>query len=475
MFNQVQAQKLQHKILPQHIALLNLLHLDSMALEQRIQDEMTENPCLEETGAMDDLSTDKFEKDSVQDFQNWEEYGYDDIPDYKTEYENYLPSDRLPDRQLAETVDFRTELKKQYRMMEDSVAKQDLADFMIDSLNENGFLTQDLETIAEELSFKRGTWVRAEELEGVLAAIKELDPLGAGSLDLREYFLIQLGQMDSCKPVVALTKNLLQDHYQDLRSANMDRLRRELQATEDEMKEVLHLLYTLKTRPVTSSINPMQVNNTVLPDFIITMEEGELQISLARQRSSSLRISQSWLEAVDNADQDKTIDKGARQYLRSKLSSAQWFIKAIQEREINMLKVMKAILKFQKDYFLAGDTMQLRPMVLKNIADMVSLDISTVSRITCNKYADTPFGMILLKELFTEGLVNNKGDVISNKVIRTVVEEVVSKEDKKNPFTDQQLADILGDRGYRVARRTIAKYRDQLHIPVAQVRAFWVQ
>lgn len=424
---------------------------------------------------MDDLSCDKFDKDTVQDFQNWEEYGYDDIPDYKTEYENYLPSDKLPDRQLVETVDFRTELKKQYRMMEDSVVKQELADFMIDSFNENGFLTQDLETVAEELSFKSGTWVKAEELEGVLAAIKDLDPLGTGSLDLREYLLIQLGKMDSSKPGITLAKNLLQDHYHDLRSANMDRLRREMQTTEDEMKEVLHLLSTLKTRPVSGTTNPLQVNNTVLPDFIITLEDGELQISLARQRSSSLRISQSWVEAVDNADQDKTIDKGARQYMRSKLSSAQWFIKAIQERETNMMKVMNAILHFQKDYFLLGDTMQLRPMVLKNIADQVGLDISTVSRITCNKYADTPFGMILLKDLFTEGLINQEGDAISNKVIRTVVEEVVNKEDKKNPFTDQQLADILSERGYRVARRTVAKYRDQLNIPVAQVRAFWVQ
>jgi RNA polymerase sigma-54 factor len=475
MFNQVQTQKLQHKILPQHIALLNLLHLDSMALEQRIQDEMTENPCLEETGTMDDLAGDKFTKDTVQDFQNWEEYGYDDIPDYKTEYENYLPSDKMPDRQLVETVDFRTELKKQFRMTEDSVIKQELAGFLIDSLNENGFLTQDLETIAEEISFKNGSWIKAEELKGVLAAIKELDPLGAGSFDLKEYFLIQLGKMDDCKPGVKLASRLLNDHFQDLRSANMDRLRRELQVSEDLMKEVLQLLSTLKTRPVTTSINPMQVNNTVLPDFVITMEGEELQVSLARQRSASLRISQSWVEAVDNADQDKTIDKGARQYMRSKLSSAQWFIKAIQERETNMLKVMRAILKFQRDYFLLGDTMQLRPMVLKNIADMVGLDISTVSRITCNKYADTPFGMILLKDLFTEGLINNEGDSISNKVIRTVVEEVVNKEDKKNPYTDQQLADILSERGYRVARRTVAKYRDQLHIPVAQVRAFWVQ
>jgi len=475
MFNQIQTQKLQHKILPQHIALLNLLHLDSMALEQRIQDEITENPCLEESGSLDDLMGDKFTKDTVQDFHNWEEYGYDDTPDYKTDYENYLPSDKMPDKQLVDTIDFRTDLKRQFRMTEDSDAKQELADFLIDSLNENGFLLQDLETISEEISFKNGTWVKAENIIGVLASIKELDPLGAGCFDLKEYFLLQLSKMDASRHCVQLATMLLQDHFQDLRSANMDRLRRELQASGDDMKAVLHLLSTLHTRPVMVSINPMHVNNTVLPDFIITMEGEDLQVSLVRQRSASLRISQSWMEAVDNAENDKTVDKGARQYMRSKLSSAQWFIKAIQERETNMLKVIRAMLKFQKEYFLLGDTMQLRPMVLKNIADLVGLDISTVSRITCNKYADTPFGMILLKDLFTEGLINREGDSISNKVIRTVVEEVVKKEDKKKPFTDQQLANILSERGYRVARRTVAKYRDQLHIPVAQVRAFWVQ
>jgi len=473
MFNQIQSQKLQHKILPQHIALLNLLHLDSMALELRIQDEITENPCLEETGLMDDDSGDKFDKDTtVQDFQNWDEYGYDDIPDYKTEYENYLPADRMPDRQLAETVDFRVDLKKQYRFAEHSEEKHALADFLIDSLNEQGFLSMDLESLAEEISFKNNSWVKGEELESILASIQELDPLGAGSRDLKEYFLIQLKHIKSENPLVPKAIELMENHFQELRNANLDKLKREMRMGEQEMKDLLHLLATLKTRPVTGMASTTPLNNTVLPDFIIIMEGEELQVSLARQRSASLRISQSWVDSVQQAEGDKSMEKGTKQYLRSKLSSAQWFIKAIQERETNMLKVIRAIMKFQHEYFLMGDTMQLKPMVLKNIADMVGLDISTISRITCNKYADTPFGMILLKDLFTEGLVNKAGDTISNKVIRTVVEEVVKKEDKKNPYTDQQLADILGEQGYSVARRTIAKYRDQLHIPVAQMRAF---
>ncbi|MDP4212030.1 MAG: RNA polymerase factor sigma-54 [Bacteroidota bacterium] len=473
MLHQLQSQKLQHKILPHHIALLNLLHLDSMALEQRIEDEINENPALEENSSNDDPLNDKFSKETVQDFQNWEEYGYDDIPDYKTEYENYLPSDKMPDRQIAESVDYRIELKKQYRFIEFDETRYALADFMIDSLDEYGFLTQDLEAIAEEISFKQHTWINAEDLIPILKTIQELEPLGCGSPDLGEFFRIQLADMDRSSHLVARATELVSHHFQDLHSCNIEKIRREMKMKEGEIKQVLQLLSTLKTRPVVSSASSSQVNNTVFPDFIITMEGEDIVINLARQRSATLHVNQTWAQTVQNLDNDKTTDRGTRQYMRSKLASAQWFIKAIRERESNMLKVIKAIVHFQSEYFKFGDNMQLKPMVLKNIAEVVGLDISTVSRITCNKYADTPFGMILLKNLFTEGLSNKEGTVISNKVIQTIVEEVVEKEDKKSPYTDQQLADILSGRGYIVARRTIAKYRDQLNIPVAQMRALF--
>jgi RNA polymerase sigma-54 factor len=473
MLNQLQSQKLQHKILPHHIALLNLLHLDSLSLEQRIEDEINENPALEESSNADDALNDKFNKETVQDFQNWEEYGYDDIPDYKTEYENYLPADKMPDRQIAETLDFREELKKQYRFVELDEKKYKLADFIIDSLNESGFLTHDLDTIAEEISFKQNIWIHGEELEPLLKNIQELDPLGCGSRDLGEFFLIQLQKLHDSRPVYVTAIELVRDHFSDLHACNIEKIRRDMKMRDGEVKEVLQILASLKTRPFTGSTNTIQVNNTVFPDFIITVEADEVFVTLARQRSASLHVNQTWAETVHQMDNDKTTDRGTRQYMRSKLASAQWFIKAIRERESNMLKVIKAIVQFQSEYFKYGDTMQLQPMVLKNIAEIVGLDISTVSRITCNKYADTPFGMILLKDLFTEGLTNKEGTIISNKVIQTIVEEVVEKEDKKKPYTDQQLADILSGKGYIVARRTIAKYRDQLNIPVAQMRALF--
>ena len=473
MLNQLQSQKLQHKILPHHIALLNLLHLDSLSLEQRIEDEINENPALEETANPDDDGTDKFSKETVQDFQNWEEYGYDDIPDYKTEYENYLPADKMPDRQIAEAVDFREELKKQFRFAELDESKYKLADFIIDSLDEFGFLGNDLESIAEEISFKQNIWVHGHELEPVLKKIQDLDPLGCGSRNLGEFFLIQLKKRKDNSPEHAMALELVNYHFNDLHAKKKKKIRREMKLRDGDLKEVLQLLASLKTRPFSGSTNTIQVNNTVFPDFIITVEADEVFVSLARQRSASLHVNQTWAETVHHMDNDKTTDRGTRQYMRSKLASAQWFIKAIRERESNMLKVIRAIVQFQTEYFKYGDTMQLKPMVLKNIAELVGLDISTVSRITCNKYADTPFGMILLKDLFTEGLSNKEGTVISNRVIQTIVEEVVQKEDKKKPYTDQQLADILSGKGYIVARRTIAKYRDQLNIPVAQMRALF--
>ncbi len=473
MLKQLQSQKLQHKILPHHIALLNLLHLDSLALEQRIEDEINENPALEESLSGDDLSADKFNKDTVQDFQNWEEYGYDDIPDYKAEYENYLSSDKLPDRQIAEAPDFRSELKKQYRFLDLDETRYELADFIIDSLDENGFLTQDLETIAEEISFRQHAWINTSDLEKILKYIQQLDPVGCGSRDLGEFFQIQLARMEPSKPFVARATYLVTCHFQDLHACNIEKIRREMKMKEEEVKPVLQLLAGLRTKPIAASGMGVQPNNAVFPDFIITVEGEEIIINLARQRSASLHINQAWAESVQQLDHNKALDKGARQYMRSKLASAQWFIKAIRERESNMMKVIRAMVSFQSEYFKTGDTLQLKPMVLKNIAEIVGLDISTVSRITCNKYADTPFGIILLKDLFTEGLSNKEGTIISNRVIQSIVEEVVEKEDKKRPYTDQQLADILSGRGYVVARRTIAKYRDQLNIPVAQMRALF--
>ncbi|HEY8967526.1 MAG TPA: RNA polymerase factor sigma-54, partial [Puia sp.] len=439
MLKQLQTQKQQHTILPQQIELLNLFHLNTLELEQRIQDELTENPVLEESASGDENGSDKFSKDTVQDFQNWEEYGYDDIPDYKTEYKNYLSTENVPEKPIAEAPDFRDELKRQCRFLTVAEEKYFLFDFLIDSLNENGFLEQDLEELASEISFSRKTWIEASELEDALKYIQELEPFGAGCRNVQEYMLLQLKKMNTKQPDVRMAICILEEHFQDLRGANLDRLKKLLGLDDEEIRIVLGLLSHLKTRPFSQTTATIQANPSILPDFVLLDEGEKLEVSLYRQRSSSLHISQSWMEMVHNASQNDKVEKSARQYLRSKLSSAQWFINAIQQRESNMLKIMRAILDMQYDYFKYGDILLLKPMKLKDIADKVKVDISTVSRLTCNKYIETPFGTILLKDLFTEGIVNKEGNSISNKVIQSIISELIEAEDKKMPYTDRQL------------------------------------
>lgn len=473
MLKQVQTQKQQHTILPQQIELLNLFHLNRLELDQRIMDELTENPALEELGSGDEVAADKFNKESVQDFQGWEEYGYDDIPDYKTEYNNYINTEKVPERPIAEVTDFREELKKQCRFLEVPESKHELFDFLIDSLNENGFLEQDLDELASEISFKRKTWIEPEELEDVLRLMRELEPFGAGCRSVQEYMLLQLRRMNVKQPDVRMAIVLLEGHFHDLRSCNLEKLRKQLGLEDDEIRIILSLLAHLNTRPFNPEASTIQANPSILPDFILLDEGDVLELALYRQRSSNLHISQSWMEMVQHASQNSNTDKSTKQYLRSKLSSAQWFINAIQQRENNMLKIMQAILDMQYDYFKFGDILMLKPMKLKDIADRVKVDISTVSRLTCNKYAETPFGTVLLKDLFTEGIVNQEGNNISNKVIQNIIGEVIETEDKKTPYTDRQLVTILAGRGYSIARRTVAKYRELMNIPVAQVRGLW--
>ena len=473
MLKQVQTQKQQHTILPQQIELLNLFHLNTLELEQRIQDELTENPALEELSSGEDTPGEKFSKETVQDFQNWEEYGYDDIPDYKTEYNNYINTEKVPEKPIAEVTDFREELKRQCRFLDVAEDKLPMLDFLIDSLNEHGFLETDLDDLASEISFKTKVWIEPEEIEDSLKLIRGLEPMGAGCRSVQEYMLLQLKQMNVKRPDVRTAIQLLEGHFQDLRTCNLDKLKKQLGLEDDEIRIVLNLLAHLSTRPFNPESTSIQANPSILPDFIIFEEADGLGLALYRQRSSNLHISQSWMEMVQSSTQNTSMDKAARQYLRSKLSSAQWFINAIQQRESNMLKIMRAIVDMQHDYFKFGDILMLKPMKLKDIADRVKVDISTVSRLTCNKYAETPFGTILLKDLFTEGIVNQEGNNISNKVIQNIIQEVIQGEDKKAPYTDRQLVTILAQRGYSIARRTVAKYRELMNIPVAQVRGLW--
>ena len=473
MLHQNLVQKQQGRILPQQIQLLNLFHLNSLELEHRLQQELEDNPLLEENTTDQEVDAEKFDKDKVQDYQDWEEYGYDDIPDYTTEYAGYLSSEDLPQRPLTETSCFRTELKEQFRLLEVSDEDITLADYLIDSLSDNGLLEQDLEKIAEDISFRKNCWIETEQLEKTLLQIQALEPAGIATRSIQECLLVQLRRMNNKRPDVKKAIILLEDHYNDLRNRHMDKIMHYLDIDEEELKIILQLVAKLKLKPISEKTTGTAVNNNIIPDFILYRDGNYLEVSLHRQRSASLYLNPSWMDTIQQAQKSEKTDKATHQYLKNKLQSAQWFISAIRQRESTMLKVMKAILHHQYEYFMDGDIKLLRPMILKNIADETDVDISTVSRITCNKYIQTPFGTLLLKDLFTEGLSNADGALISNRVIQSTIEEVIEAEEKSSPYTDQQLVQVLAARGIKVARRTIAKYREMLQIPVAQVRALW--
>jgi len=472
MLSQVQTQKQQLKILPQQIQMLNIFHLNVLELDQRIEDELEENPLLEMNAEEETVEVEKFTKENTQDYEDWEEHGYDDVPDYKMEYENYFNSDSVPNVPIKAFSDYREGLKDQVRYMSLSDKELRLADYIIDCLNCNGFLLQDLEDMADDLSFKQGVIVEAEELEKVVQKIQKLDPVGVGAKNTCECLLLQLENIPKKGPDVKIAIKLLEKHYADLSHRNMEKIMESLSIDEEELKIILRLLASLKLKPIIEESEGITVNNNIIPDFILTVDDdGEIEVNLFRSRSSSLYINQSLMETVQYATAKR--DKSATQYLKSKLSSAQWFVNAIKQREGTMMQIMKAIVDLQREYFKTGEVSLLKPMILKNIADKVGVDISTVSRVTSNKYVDTPFGIILLKNLFTEGIINKEGEVISNRVIQSAIEGVIEIEDKSNPYTDQQLVAILANKGINVARRTIAKYREQLQIPVAQLRRMW--
>jgi RNA polymerase sigma-54 factor len=472
MINQRLAQKQRLKILPQQIQLLNFFHLNTLELEQRIQQEIEENPLLEDQKNEYEPLVDKFNKDSIQDYQDWEEYGYDDIPDYKLEYSNYLHNDKVPERPIVNQSDYRRQLKEQFKLSCENEREMELADYIIDSLNDHGLMEQCLEDLAEDISFKYNKWVEAEEIDHVLRKVQQLEPIGIAARSIRECLQLQLNRMNTKRPDVKMALRLLENHFTDLHNRNMDKIKSHLKIDDEELKIVLQLIATLKMKPICEQQEAVNVNQNILPDFVVTRNGDQIEVQLYRHRSESLNINSSWKQMAEGTAQ-VTTDKSALQYLKNKLQSAQWFINAVQQREATMLKIMRAIVELQRDYFLTGDINLLKPMILKNIAEIVGVDISTVSRITCNKYAESPFGLLLLKDLFTEGIANEKGQVISNKVIQSAIEEVIETEDKHNPYTDQQLVTILSKKGFSVARRTVAKYREQLQIPVSHVRGLW--
>ena len=468
MLYQNLTQKQQLKIHPQHLQMLQLLHLNTIELEQRIQNELEENPLIEEK-ADEDNNFELASSDPAQDYKDYDEYCYDDTPDYKLENAQHFQTQAPIEKPLVEIEDFRHELKNQLALYSLSEQETEIGHFVIDSLTDEGFLEFNCEGLADDYSLKFNKWIEPDLVHRVIQVIQQLEPVGVATANIKECLTLQLRRMQQ-SPDVKLALRILDNYYPELMHRNFERIINELKIDEDDLKDTFHLLGTLKLKPVTAATGSPQTE-TILPDFILTVEDDQMLVMLARERSSKLCISSSWKKMVYDTEKSGT-DNRSKQYLKSKLNAAEWFVNAIRQRENTMLKVMEAIVRIQSEYFEEGDITKLKPMILKNVADMVGVDISTVSRITCNKYVQTHFGNVLLKSLFTEGIANHKGEVVSNKVIQQAIQEVIQAEDKKCPYSDQQLVKVLAKRGFKIARRTVTKYREQLHIPAAQMRAF---
>ncbi len=468
MISQQQGQKQQVKILPYQIFLLNFYFLNTLELEQKIKTELDENPFLEQSSEPEPLTDSS--KDAVKDYQDYDEFMYEDIPDYKSDYQNYFGSADVPNVALKSYVNFKDEAKEQLHLLDISEDEKTKSEYIIDLLSNDGLMDKPLDEVADIMSFNYKTMINPEDVQHLLSIIQTLDPIGIGACSIQECLLIQLKAMNTKRPDVKCALKLIGEHYADITHRQFEKIQKALNIDEEELKIVLNLIGTLKFHPAAEGASHYDVKNTIIPDFIISRDGDKLNVDLCGNKSNSVSVNHSLYDQL--ASQINKKDKAAKQYVVGKLQSAQWFINAIKQREDTMLRIMHCLVEFQYDYFMEGDIRLLKPMVLRNIADLTGFDISTISRITSNKYAETHFGQLALKNLFSEGIVNKKGEMISNKVIQSIIEEAITQEDTKHSYTDGELANILSSRGYNIARRTVAKYREQMDIPIAQVRMF---
>ena len=484
MMNLSQSQRQTFKITPLQIQMLNFLQLSTVELEEKIKNELEENPLLEESvSAKDDTAESDVEETPDNDtdystviipdndYSDWDEYSNDDTPDYRTNINNHSSDDDLYTVPIIQESDWRTDLKAQIHYLPLKEREIMIMDYIIDSLNDNGFMTTTADVIADDVSFTNNIFVDIDEVEHLLQVLRMMDPPGIGAADLQECLMMQLQRKKNQGIQVELAIDIVAYNIEELAVRNYEKIMRMRNVTSDELKNAINQITGLNAKPImdggTSSI---AVKDNIIPDYIITYEtnlSGDMSIDIALNngRTPSLKINKNFAENI-NTNKNKAVN----QYINTKISAANWLIEAIQQREATMLKTMKAIVLFQRDFFKTGDVRDLKPMILKDIADQIQMDISTISRVTSGKYAQTPFGTINLKDLFTEGIKVGSGEEVSNREIQQTIANLIINENKLNPFNDFQLMDLLAQKGYNIARRTVAKYRENMSIPSAQMR-----
>ena len=481
MLKQKLQQKLLQKLSPQQIQMIKLLEIPTMQLEQRIKKELEENPVLEEgDGYEEDVQqeeetrTEETDKDNeefdVEDYLDEEE-----IPSYRLNTNNYSKDDKHEEIPFSVGSTFHEFLEDQLGLRDLNDRQRALAEYLIGNIDEDGYLRRDLQSIVDDLAFSMNIEVKEEELLEMLRVIQDFDPVGVGARDLRECLLLQIRAKDIREPEIALAEKILRHHFDEFTRKHYEKIQTRLNVQEEEMKGAVDEILHLNPKPGSAHSDPMNKSNLVIiPDFILEDDEGEFIVTLNSRNTPELHISRTYSEMLAsyaaNKNKPNNDQKEAISFVKQKLDSAKWFIDAIRQRQTTLLLTMNAIVEYQREYFAEGDETKLKPMILKDIADRTGLDISTISRVANSKYIQTNFGILPLKFFFSEGLQTESGEEVSSREIKKILQDCIENENKRKPLTDDALADILKDKGYHIARRTVAKYREQLNIPVARMR-----
>ena len=482
MLRQIQSQKLLQKLSPQQIQLMKLLQLPTIALEQRIKEEMEINPALEEGSEEEDEINTDFEEENYDDLSKNDENQRNDfsISDYMDEDEgvsyklkvnNTSAEEERKEIPVSVGVTFQDMLDSQLGLKELNDHQYQIANYLIGNLDDDGYLRRELNSIIDDIAFSQNIITTEKELNDLLKVIQEFDPAGVGARDLRECLLIQLQRKKPYTKIIELAIKVVNEQMEEFSKKHFDKILKNLDIDDDLLKEVIQEILKLNPRPGNSMSDGQKSHQQIIADFTITNEDGELLLVLNSRNAPDLRVNKQYSQMLGEYSKEKNKNtKEASVFVKQKLDGAKWFIDAIQQRSQTLLYTMNAIMEYQRNYFLEGDETLLKPMILKDIAERVGLDISTVSRVANSKYVQTSFGTFLLKSFFSESLSTDSGEEVSTREVKKILKDCIDAEGKKKPLTDDKLTKILKEKGYNIARRTIAKYREQLDIPVARLR-----
>ncbi len=474
--------KLSQKLSPQQIQLMKLIQLPTQAFEQRLKQELEENPALESgkeesAGLEDDFGdsvNSEAEADTINtDDINIDEYLSDDeVPDYRTRTSNYSADDEEKNIPYAAGVSFNQFLINQLNTVYLTDQEWTVAEFLVGSVDESGYIRRPVSDIMDDLAFTQNVFVDEDTIEKVLKIVQDMDPPGVGARSLEECLILQLKRKEPNENIV-LAIEILVKSFEQFSKKHYDKLLQRHNIDESRLKNAISEIEKLNPKPGGSYSGNSKIVEHIVPDFAIRIVDGELELTLNGRNAPELHVSkeyQNMLAGYKSAKDHSKSQKDAVLFIKQKLDAAKWFIDAIRQRQQTLFITMNAIMAYQKEYFLTGDERKLRPMILKDIADTIDMDVSTVSRVANSKYVDTPYGTKLIKEFFSESMKNTEGEDVSTREIKKILETVIREEDKKKPLTDDKLASILKEKGYPIARRTVAKYREQLGIPVARLR-----